>query len=424
MKIAIIGSGIAGLTAAYQLAPNHDVTVIERLDRPGMDAHRTAIDLDGQTVFADVPSRMFNQAGWPTLANLYRTLGVETESVDPTQSFSTRHEDGNIETFLKYSVAQHPMAALKQILSSPTISRIQVDASRLKKRGRTALRNGEAGNRDNFVSFSEYLRQGSFRREFIYQYLYPTLSSTICTCSFDALDNYPADVLLSCLTDLNSEHELMRTTHGTGDVVEHLLERVGTIRTGETVTQIKRNMGNVQVATNAGSEFFDHVIVATQANTAANLLSNATKQELAMLASIKYGNIEIAVHTDPSLMPERRKDRSTFNMINNAEHTAAMCTVWLNRFHSNWAIDSEVFQTIGPVREIDPACLLARLQLQRPVVTKRTAPALELLEQIQTDADCRVWFCGSWADYGVPLLETGVTSANRVAARIGELAVR
>ncbi len=416
MKIAVLGSGIAGLSAAYWLTQQADVrvTLLEKQARIGMDAHRLEIDNGGETLRIDVPSRMFNAAQWPELVRLYDQLELPYQPVDATQSFSSflGGSDCTANTYLKLQIALRPAQALRQLLSAKP-RKLLAEATRLTEQGGTDL---DAGI-DASVTLDGYLTERDYSAAFRHEFLYPTLSSTVCTCSYASLDQYPAWIVLSALRRMTGDRDLMRTSFGTQDVVSRLASDLKDVRTRTSVVSIATHESQVQLTFNGGAtEAFDHVIVATQANTAMSFLPEIESGDREVLESIEYEDVPVVVHGDSRLMPAKRSDWCTFNMgIRSSQ--SAMCTVWLNRFY-DWDTSDDVFQTISPLLLPEPSQVLSEIQLQRPVVNARSVRALESLQRIHQRPGRRIWYCGSWAAPGIPLLETGVVSADRVVAAI------
>ena len=167
-----------------------------------------------------------------------------------------------------------------------------------------------------------------------------------------------------------------------------------------------------------GRDVLDHLVVATQANTAIQLLPALQPAERETLATFLYETIQVIVHTDRNWMPLRERDWSTFNMLVAGNRQAAMCSVWLNRFHSDWQLEVPVFQTINAFAEPDPEKVISRGVLQRPVVTMKSRQAWDRIGEMNRQAERRIWFCGSYAGAGTPLLESGVNSAMAVAEAI------
>lgn len=419
MKIGIIGSGIAGLVAAYQLErQGHQVTVFEKQPATGMAAHEVAVEIEGKLVRGDVPSRMFNQLQWPGLLALYREVGVEIEPVSPTQSFSR----WNGETYLTLDVAYRPQSRLRTVLSRRG-RRILNDSQRLFANGPVDLSNGI----DPTLGFADYLDQHDYSNEFKYEFIYPTLSSTVCTCSYQSLDRYPAVILLSILRNLTAAGTppdnrplLWKTKHGTSDVVSRLLANVDDVRLSTQVISVNRDEGGVMVSHRERNvqdaprtTRFDHVVIATQANAVAGLVADLSASEREMLGCFHYETTFVAVHTDATMMPVQNKHWATFNQLvceYDGQLRRAMCSVLMNRFHRDWDVSQPIFQTINPLGDINADRLIATATLQRPVINRDSYRGWQLRDELHRQVDRRLWYCGSYASPGVPLLESGVQS--------------
>ena len=409
MKIGIVGSGIAGLAAANLLSrQGNQVLLFEKQNRLGMDAQACEIDTPYGRVHADVPSRMFNSRQWQNLTSLYQSIGVEWEAVDVTQSFL----ELGAEPYLKVRSGSRLLNFLSQMKSKDS-RELMLAIKAFREKGRRDL---ESDSLDE-VSLGQYLESSSRRPEFVKKFLYPALSSTVCTCDYDALDEFPTQIILRALDNI-VEAPLMKTKFGTSDVVDRLC-RVGCeIHLGTTVNRIETNDSNVAVFVEkegqASELVLDQLVIATQANHVESLIPEMDPEILNCLNSIGYQDVEVAVHTDPNLMPENVADWSTFNMISERGFGRAMCSVWLNRFHREWEIDFPVFQTINPFVQVDPGQLISLARLQRPVVSQESHHVWKTIEQFHRNVRTRLWFCGSYAMPGIPLLETAVQSAMQV----------
>ena len=410
MRVGIVGSGIAGLTAGWLFhRDGADVTIFEKQSQLGMDAHSVSFDIEGRSLRTDVPPRMFNSSLWPNLTSLYEVVGVETASVEPSKTFGQSGKPA----LLKLGASYQPKLPAN-LLMDP--SRRQI----LKDIGRMFVEVQRDLNSSLEVTMGEYLHQRGYSRAFKYQFLYPSLSSTVCTCSYASLDAYPAAVLLNAMLEMTRAKGLFRTRHGTMDVVRRLSADISDIRLGASVSCVHQTEHGAQVTIANGEPIeFDQVILAVQANAALGMLPAGSRCEREMLGAFRYETVSVFVHMDDALMPVRPKDWSHFNLLSNSEHSATMCTIWMNRFCPHWDLDLPVFQTIMPLVEPRPDLTISKTILQRPVVDGPAVRGLKLLSRLHEQPNRRIWFCGSYATAGLPLLESGVVSSLQVAQKQG-----
>jgi uncharacterized protein len=411
MKIGIIGTGIAGLSAAWLFnRAGHRVTLYEKHHTLGMDAHSITLEQDGVALRTDVPPRIFNVTQWPNLLNLYREVGVVFDPIDPSQSFSLFGQPN----FLNVDVAYQP-----QLPDGPDITehlnQIMNDITLLADGASQDLADGLSYQ----TTLADYLQFQAYSQAFIYDFLYPILASTVCTCSYESLNAYPAPLILKTLLNLFGTQPLLRAKYGTQDVVKRLSRGIDDIRYGTGGCAVYPTPAGVRVETTQGqAEIFDHLIVTTQANQALDLLSNPSEAECKMLNAFSYDDVPIIVHQDPALMPVKNKDWAHINLIIAQDRRATMCGVWMNRFNPDWQIAQPIIQTINPLFEPQPDTIIAQYNLQRPVVNEQSLAGLDLLQRLHQQTDRRIWFCGSYAAEGVPLLESAVLSSLRVANRL------
>jgi uncharacterized protein len=411
MKIAVVGSGISGLTASWLLGrAGHQVVLLERLSELGLAAHGMNLSIDGETLNADIPSRMFNAALWPNLFQLYHDLGVESAPVDRSQTFGElncppvfRLDDSY---FSQWFVGRSWKAECRQI---------RQDIQRMKASAIDDL----ATCQQDAIDFQTYLDTRGYSAPFRELFLFPSLSSTVCTCSYESLSRYPAATVLRAMMSLTSGDRLLRASKGSKDVAQRLTSGLTDIRCDTALKSVKVEDGQVRLSLSSGDVMMvDHLVMATQANTALRVLDNLAEPERLMLESFTYEDVKVVLHRDESLMPPDRKDWGTFNIMTNIDRDAAMCTVWMNRFCSEWKHKTDLFQTIMPVVEPDPAKILCERFLQRPVVNTRSLEGIARIADLHRQTGRRIWFCGSYASGGVPLLESGVTASLDVCQAI------
>jgi predicted NAD/FAD-binding protein len=263
----------------------------------------------------------------------------------------------------------------------------------------------------------------------------------VFTCPAKELGKFPADIVLSALAKIAGDASgskslapLLRTTHGTFDVAERLLANVADVKLSTSVKQVfQRDPDRVFVRTDQGDLSFDHVVIATQANHVRKLYDHTAETDV--LDRFDYVDVPVLVHTDDSVMPLSPKDWSTFNFRNSSfaqsrqtkkcqESQESTCTVWMNRFHSNWPKAENLFQSIFPSEGIANSKIVASANLQRPVVNKDSEALYSQLDRMHAEPDRRIWFAGSYAARGVPLLESAVVSSKNVTRRIEERMAR
>lgn len=415
MRIAVIGTGIAGLSAAWALRRSgHEVVVLERKPRLGMDAHAVALDPATPEAAVDVPLRAFTPDLWRNLVSLCSQVGVETREIDLAASLN---ELGG-PTYFRYenlALGRYLLPVrLRPRHLTPHALELVYGIARFKLGAARDLERGTLGG----LTLREYLQAGGYSRRFIEDLLFPMLG-TICTCSNESLAHYPAALILQSVGSIIGARPLRRFIGGTRALVRRLAENVPS-RCGVELHSVRATPAGARVRHADGAEeSFDHVVVATQANQALQLLGEEAREEREVLGEFRYESAAVSVHTDTRLMPRRREDWSSINFFVPPDRSVSMSTVWVNRIEPSLEGRADVFQTWNPLVEPNPALELSRVVLQRPVVDERSVRAVARLAELHQQPGRRIWFCGSYAAPGVPLLESAVQSSLRVAAALG-----
>ncbi|WP_457425481.1 FAD-dependent oxidoreductase [Roseateles sp. P5_E7] len=424
MNIAVIGGGIAGLVAAWQLSRRHAVTLFERHAVPGFVASSVAVDAAAPGLRVDVPLRVFYPGYYPTLSRLYAELGVATEPVDYATTFSGC--DGR--AYFRWRNARLGGWSLPYVLPHDVASargwRIVQGALRFHARARAAQAAGDLGA----ASIGEFVTAERIAPDFVDGLLLPAIA-TIGTCSTADARAYPAAVVAGYATAGVGRQSVRRARDGADAVAAKLLAGITRVQCSAGVVAVRRrpgvaastcptDAGRVVVQCAAGEETFDHVVFATQANQALTLLADAAPDETAALVAFRYRALEVLMHRDTALMPQRRADWSPVNARVCAEHEQPESTIWINRVQPGLRHAAPLFQTVMPQRSPRDDCVIGHARFERPLVGVGSAAALVSLQRLHAQPERRVWWCGSYAETGVPLLESAVRSALAVAARL------
>lgn len=410
-RIAVVGSGMAGLAAAWVCRQaGHEVTVFEAHRARGMDAHT----LDGlgpdKQGWVDVPLRVMSSQGWQTVLALCKQLGLETFSVDTFVSYSWLNQ----ETWLRSGKIHIGPFRIPAPGSWRYLHRdawiIMKDLIRLLR----ATSELQAGKYEEQESLEQFFQRAGYHPVFWRGFLLPILT-TICTCREESLLNWPAKELLSLLKLVILDRQMLRLKGGTRSLVEGLAEGLSFLSGSAVVSAESSNAGVLIKNSRSEGGLFDAVICATQANQLGFLNQTAFARELAILRSFQFDSGELLVHTDQRFMPKRKQDWTALNYLSDENFQRSMFTVWVNAVEPSLANAAPIFQSWNPIFEPDPASILSRLRLQRAVVSRKNHEALLELDRLHQEPGRRVYFCGAWASPGVPLLESAVRSALRVA---------
>jgi len=412
-SLAVIGTGIAGLSAAYLLKDKYQVTVFESQARAGMGAHSVDYVSNGITRRIDIPLRIFCHGYYDNLLALYDHIGVEILTSDHSGIFSD--EAGHV--ILHYGNVRWGMARFSHLKGrnwlSPAAWTIGLQSKRFFARAKRDMDRTDLAD----ISFGEYLQQSGAGREFVDTVLLPMMSVT-CTCDYQAVRDYPADLMLEYLTCGVHEIGIMSAAKGVDDIVPRMLVDVE-LRTNSPVAVIEPDGQQLRVITKSGAaQHFDQVVIAAQAHQAAAMLSGFDDRR-ALLNRIPFERSTMSVHTDPEILPAPAKGLSPVSYHIPRDASRAEVSVDLTKAIARLAGQETIFQTWNPMRRIAPNRELARVDFTRPTVTRDSRKIVIALRECQSQPGNRLWLCGSYMAEKIPLLEAAVDSSVVVAEHLG-----
>ena len=412
MDIAVIGSGMAGLATAKILKDaGHNITIFEALSGRGMDSH--SMEFEGGLI--DAPLRVMNPHLWKNTLSLATHLGISTYPVRTYMACSWLFED-KTETWLTPSRSR--------IGNFPIINNrkgLQQYGWRLVK-GMLQLKTAIAKffkSKNQDITLAEFINNNDIEEVFWHGAVMPVLY-TICTCDPKTIGEWPAKPLLVFLRQLTDGDALLRLQGGTPAFVDKLVQGIN-VKSGSPINCVKELDGKVLVQNEAGESYqFDKVVVATPTTKIESFLdAEQFADDIALLKKFRFEDGELVIHTDQSAMPPKRKDWAVLSYMMDRKFTRQQFTVWLNSIEPSLVGKSPIFQTWRPVVDIDPKKVISSVKLTRAVVDSDTIALNKELQERHKAADRKVYFCGSWSCDGLPILESAVTSAMKIAENFG-----
>lgn len=417
-KLAVIGSGIGGLAAAWLLKDRFAVTVFEQHKKPGMGIYTVDYSSNGRQTRIDIPLRIFCEGYYPNLLALYRELGIAIESTNHSAAFANEQQQLFFQ-YAKLAFQGHSIALPKgRSLLSLTAWKMGLSSRHFFKQAKRHLANQDLST----ITLRSYLEQHHYHPDFINGLLLPTLA-TICTCDYNSILNYPADLILGYLSCGVMKQGVVRAAKGVDDIVPRLLEGCEVIAQAK-ITRIQQGEGGITLQLQAGGEHcFEHIVVATQAHQAAALLDERPVQQ-ALLQRVPYEHSSMAVHTDDNILPRHRLPLSPVSYLIDRKQQRPCTTVDLSTAMPHFKGQEPVFQTWNPQACTDyphKDKLIAQVDFTRPTVSLDSREAIRQLRQQQSQqtVHSNIWLCGSYMTERLPLLDAAVDSAMQVAQQLG-----
>ncbi|HSH05096.1 MAG TPA: FAD-dependent oxidoreductase [Anaerolineae bacterium] len=414
MKIAIIGSGVAGLGAAYLLQRQHQVTLFEANDYPGGHVNTITIPEGDQTRPVDTGFIVYNEATYPHLIRLFAELNVPTQPSNMTFSFSHRDHD-----FEYGNNGLGGFFARRRNLFSPTFWRMFLDYRQLNNHGRQVM---DAPAYADYT-LGQFLDEKQYSPAFVNYFLLP-MASAIWSAPQAAIRNFPLQYLLHFYHNhgvlINPHPVQWRTVTGGSHIyVQKLLAATNLqLHLNTPIKQVTRGADNVTLTLpDDTTQTFDKLVIATHSDQALNLLADPSPAETNILGQIPYEPNTAVLHTDIRFMPRRRAAWAAWNytMVNGQRpEDPATLTYWMNSLQ-NLDTPTPYLVTINPQQPVQPDKIIQTIPYAHPAYSLASLTARQQLSQL--NGQRHTYYCGAYFGYGFH--EDGLKSGVDVAAQLG-----
>jgi predicted NAD/FAD-binding protein len=414
VHIGVIGSGIAGLGAAWLLSGTHEVDVIEGGDHLGGHAHTVDVRVDGQDIAVDTGFMVFNERTYPNLVGMFETLGVTSQKT--TMSFGVQCGEEDLEWSSRnlVGVFAQPENALRGGLW-----RMVYDIARLSASADTLLADTSTAD----LTLGELLEREGYGGSFVEWYLVP-MAAAIWSAPPGKIMDFPAQAFLQFCENHGLLHITGKPTwrtvvHGSRSYVERLTEGIsGEVSVGLPATRVSRPADGPLVELGDGStRRYDAVVLACHSDEALALLADPTPEEQAILGAVTYLPNHVVLHTDESFLPRRKLARAAWNYYATEctlDAAGLSVTYDLTRLQ-NLPVKTPVLVTVNPLHEPQSDQVLRTFSYAHPVFTRESMNAQLRVPEIQGTRG--TWYCGAWQRYGFH--EDGLLSAVRMVEHFG-----
>ena len=412
-RVAVIGSGVAGLTAAYLLQRRYEVQLFEADDRLGGHAHTHDIATEhGPVHRLDTGFLVHNQVTYPSLIKLFDELQVPTQ--DSEMSMSVRCAGCGLEYAGARGLAG--LFAQPRSLIRPRFLQMLGQVKRFHRHAAAMLESGDAT-----TTLDEFIRTHRFTGYFANHFLLP-LVSAVWSCGFDGARNYPARYLFAFLhhhgmLTVTGSPQWRTVVGGSRTYVERAAKNLAAVHTATPVREVRRDPDGVEIRDDADQVHrVDRVVVATHPDQALAMLGDPSANERRLLGAFEYVDSTTVLHTDASLLPRAAGARASWNYLMDscaADDRRVNVTYHLNRLQR---IDSPIdyLVTLNTAGRVDPSTVLAEMTYAHPTYTTASVTAQAALPSLNVG---RTAYAGAWHGWGFH--EDGCASGVRAAASLG-----
>ena len=414
MKIAIIGSGISGLTCAYILNRKHDITIFEKNDYIGGHTHTHEIEHNGIKWNVDSGFIVYNERTYPNFINILDRLGVERQLT--RMGFSVKSEKNDLE-YAGHSL--NGLFAQRSNLFRPSFIRMLRSMWRFNSEARADLK-----GLDSETTLGEYLKSNGYPEEFIQHFIVP-----IGAAIWSTVPNQMMDMPAIFFIRFFENHGMLQIvdrpnwwviTGGSKRYVEKMVDGFeNKIRLSSPVKNVKREDGSITVqfgANSLESENFDSVIFATHSNQSLAMLDAPTKEEIEILSAIKYQKNDALLHYDDSILPKRKNAWSSWNYLLDEDQSKAVALTYNMNILQSLKSDRTFCVSLNSGNLVDESKVIKELSYDHPLFTTSSIKAQSRKHEISGKNN--TYYCGAYWRNGFH--EDGVMSALDVCKDFGE----
>lgn len=417
LRIAVAGSGISGLAAAWLLSARHDVVLYEKERRPGGHSNTLVAECPEGPVPVDTGFIVYNELNYPNLTAMFRHLDVETQASN--MSFAASLATGGKRRFEYSGAGLNGLFADRRNIASPRMWRMIGDILKLY---RAAPDLALLAGLDE-KPLGDFLREQGYSDALRDDHLLP-MCAAIWSLPLERVEQFPALAFLRFFDN----HGLMRlkgrplwrtVSGGSREYVRKLLDRFrGEVRLGAGVKTVLRDEAGVTVIDGNGKrERFDHVVIASHSDEALAMLADADERETRVLGALPYQRNIAWLHSDPAFMPNERRVWASWNYMGGGTGRPVCVTYWMNRLQA-LPTERQLFVTLNPSREPEPGSVIERIEYDHPIFDTAALAAQRQLWQLQGNR--RTWFCGAY--FGSGFHEDGLQAGLAVAEELGGVA--
>ncbi|QRV25384.1 NAD(P)/FAD-dependent oxidoreductase [Marinomonas foliarum] len=413
MKIAIIGSGISGLTSAYLLQQQHDVTVFESAERIGGHTATVNVEESGKTRAIDTGFIVFNDWTYPNFIRLMDELGVKSKPTEMSFSVSCQR------TGLEYggNNLNTLFAQRRNLLNFSFIGMLK-DILRFNKE---AILDLESGLLKEGVTLGEYLKEKGYGSRFASHYLIP-MGSAIWSSTLDEMMDFPLVFFVRFfknhgLLSVNDRPQWRVIEGGSSAYLKPLVSKFeDRIQLGADISKVERSAEGVVIHFADGStQDFDQVVFACHSDEALALLADPSADERAILSAIPYRNNDVVLHTDTRLLPKKKLAWSSWNYHLGSDRTKPATLSYNMNILQHFSSDTTYVVTLNQTDMIAEDKIVGRFQYSHPTFTLDGIKAQDRWSEI--NGVNKTWFCGAYWRNGFH--EDGCWSGVRVANGLG-----